>query len=341
MSEPSSGLVGLASSVGNSVGRHFGLTTALPSLFLTVWVYGLIAARPWSVNGGLGVALAALAELNPVKVTWLVAASLLVGLFLHPLEFAGTQLLEGYWGTGRLSRILAGRRVRHHRRLYRGLRELEGHEASAWKAAVNEMLGPGDHTAEERDTKLASAQGDAVAARRRTEEEARRLAGRYPGGERIMPTRLGNALRQLEDGVGAQYGLDVLRVAPHLALIAPDRHLAYLNDARQQLDLAVRLCTVCLLASVVSVAALLPDGLWLFVTLVPYVGAYVAYRGAVVAALGYGTVVATVLDLNRFELYRILGLVRPSDTSAERDGNRTLGRLLAGDDEVFVQYRDC
>jgi hypothetical protein len=57
-----------------------------------------------------------------------------------------------------------------------------------------------------------------------------------------------------------------------------------LRVMREQLDLAVRLCTLSLLAAIVAVVFLITDGAWLFVALVPYALAYAAYRGAVVAA---------------------------------------------------------
>lgn len=151
---------------------------------------------------------------------------------------------------------------------------------------------------------------------------------RYPERARTMPTRLGNALRAVEDRAGHQYGLDAITVAPHLALIAPDSHVAYLQDSREQLDLAVRLCSVSLLATVITVPATLTDGLWLLLALVPYALAYVAYRAAVSAADEFTTALSTIIDLDRFALYRHLGLRRPRTTHQERRRNERLMLLL-------------
>jgi hypothetical protein len=63
--------------------------------------------------------------------------------------------------------------------------------------------------------------------------------------------------------IGAPFGLDAVRVIPHLALVAQDRDLEYLNDQRSNLDLAVRLCATSLLATACTLAFLWDRGLWL------------------------------------------------------------------------------
>ena len=63
-------------------------------------------------------------------------------------------------------------------------------------------------------------------------------------GRRMMPTRLGNVLRRYEDTAGRQYGLDIVRIAPHLNLVARPEHREYVDDCRKGLDLGVRLCVL-------------------------------------------------------------------------------------------------
>jgi hypothetical protein len=125
-----------------------------------------------------------------------------------------------------------------------------------------------------------------------------------------------------------QAGPPAGRAAPTLQLIAPDRQFEYLTDARQEMDMAVRLCLVSMLATVLTFAFLLRDGMWLLLALVPYGLGYVAYRGAVSSAHGYGVVVTRVLDLSRFALYEELRVPQPADTDAERAQNRKLMQLL-------------
>ena len=154
----------------------------------------------------------------------------------------------------------------------------------------------------------------------------------------MMPTRLGNALRSAEDTAGQQYGLDAITTAPHFALIAPESHVAYLRDSREQFDLAVRLCSVSLLATVITVPAVFADGLWLLLALVPYTLAYVAYRAAVSAADEFTTAVSTIIDLDRFALYQHLGIRRPRNSTEERTTNAKLVRLLRRDPNVRLGY---
>jgi len=169
-------------------------------------------------------------------------------------------------------------------------------------------------------------------------EATTRSLERYPEGRRVMPTRLGNALRRFEDAAGAQYGLDAILTAPHFSLIAPDQHVQYLRDSRQQMDATIHLCTVSLLATIIAVAFLLTDGMWLLASLVPYVLAYVAYRAAVAAAHEYATAVTTVIDLNRFQLYESLRIDAPRNPEEERTANTQLMDLLGGSEKAKVRY---
>jgi len=123
-----------------------------------------------------------------------------------------------------------------------------------------------------------------------------------------------------------------------LHLIATPRHLDYLIDAREDMDSAIRICTVGLVATLLTVGLLLTDGLWLLWAILPYSVSYLAYRGAVSAAQGYGAVIASVIDLNRFRFYDELGLFPPRDTAEERQNNKTLMQILAGE-HATVPYK--
>lgn len=104
------------------------------------------------------------------------------------------------------------------------------------------------------------------------------------------------------------------------------------------MDSAIRVCTVGFIASIVTVGFLLTDGVWLLWTVLPYSVSYLAYKGAVSAAQGYGSVVGAVIDLDRFLLYDELGVSPPRDSAEERESNRLLMRMLGGD-QVTVSYR--
>jgi hypothetical protein len=160
----------------------------------------------------------------------------------------------------------------------------------------------------------------------------------YPSADHVLPTRLGNVLRHYEDIAGKQYGLDAILVAPPMALVASPEHVAYLNDTREQLDAAVRLSILSGLATAIYALALLTDGLWLLLSLGPYLMSYLSYRGAVISAHDYGTALARLIDLNRFRLYEALHVPLPNSTVGERAANKKLTALLGFQRNVSVHY---
>ena len=155
----------------------------------------------------------------------------------------------------------------------------------------------------------------------------------------IMPTRLGNVLRRYESQAGRQYSLDALQVVPHLLLIAPANHVDYINDQRSQLDLAVRMTFIALLASATALLFLWPYGVWVLVAAIPYMLAYLSYRGSVIAAGHYGSALDTLINLDRFVLYEHLRLPPPVDTKAERWRNEKMKHLFEYNDAEVVDYK--
>ncbi|MBV8539343.1 MAG: hypothetical protein JO364_08685 [Pseudonocardiales bacterium] len=321
--------------ISDRIGRYFSIVSMLPALFLALWTYALLASGAWSNAPDLKSLTARTNHLSPAGVAWLMVATLLVALFLHPFSFAMTQLLEGYWGSSSVAIGAMKPRIIHHRKRQRQLQERSDQHYDALRQRSNQLSekklmedkqegaardgdDPDEWNGEESERKLIgildSKLGDQLMVHVVSHEAARRRLKRYPEENRVMPTRLGNALRRFEDAAGSQYGLNAILTAPHFSLIAPDRHTQYLRDSRQQMDTTISLCTVSFLATIIAVVFLLTDGLWLLVALVPYALAYVAYRGAVAAADEYATAVTTVIDLNRFQLYESLRIDAPRDT---------------------------
>jgi hypothetical protein len=65
---------------------------------------------------------------------------------------------------------------------------------------------------------------------------AGRAVAQYPRAGRVLPTRLGNALRRGEDSAGSQYRLDLMQIAPHLLSCANKQCADYVNDVRHSMD---------------------------------------------------------------------------------------------------------
>jgi hypothetical protein len=334
--------------IGSRVGRYFGLVSMLPALFLVLWSAALAASGAWSGPPHPEWIGPRVGSWSLTGVAWLLLASLAAGLFLHPLQFAMTQVLEGYWGHSRWAQILLRLRIRHHRKRLEATQDkltaIDRCLAERIAEAVRrrEAARPGSIAGEPAEVQqriiLHSEDGHDLGGLLAAGEMAEHAVDRYPELDRIMPTRLGNALRREEDRAGQQYGINAMTTAPHFTLVSTDKHVQYLRDTRQQMDTSVRLCVVSLLGTLEAVACLVTDGWWLLSALAPYALAYLAYRAAVAAADEYTTAMKTVIDLNRFTLYETLNVKRPSDTEEERNTNAKLMALLEGQD-VKLHYR--
>ncbi|OZM81720.1 hypothetical protein [Pseudonocardia sp. MH-G8] len=159
--------------------------------------------------------------------------------------------------------------------------------------------------------------------------ELDRIADAFPvNRDEFMPTRLGNILRRYEWTVGSAYNIDPIVSVPYLISVSDPADVEYMEDQRSQLDLAVRMTVVSLLATALTVVFLARHGSWLLVALVPYAAAYLAYRGSVVAAAEYGRALSVLITLNRFALYERLRLQMPATTDAERAQNADLMHFL-------------
>jgi hypothetical protein len=335
-------LAGTALDIGGKIGRSFSIATVTPTLFLVLWNYFLVASDAWRDRPDLVALGVRLGNLSITTVAWLLFASLVLGLFLHPLQFATIQLLEGYWGSSSLAiGAMAARGMR-----YRTRRQKLGRSGEAHQQAINVAFFAHKKDAADLDDEEWDEAVDAYLDSEDADPVFRHVVARdavehrhklYPEGRRMMPTRLGNALRRMEDSAGRQYGLDAVTVIPHLALIAPEAHAAYLDDSRRQLDTTARLCSVSLIATVLTVAAMITDGLWLLLALAPYGLAYLAYRATIAAAHRYASAVTKIIDINRSLLYQQLGMAKPTDSATERATNKDLMRLLRGK-HVDVTY---
>jgi hypothetical protein len=332
---------------GRSIGRYFTVISMVPSLLFVLYLYGLFAANAWRGPFEPAQALHAAENLSVARIVALLVAALLLGLVLHPFQFSMTQLLEGYWGRSWIGLGLARRRIMHYRRVVRALYEDATEANKAWKRAVapdsttRDMLAGMDPQEREEwiDMLLDSESGDPIITDYLRAQALRAALRQYPDGwRRMMPTRLGNVLRRHEDKAGQQYGLDIVRIAPHLNLVALPEHRGYVDDCRKGLDLGVRLCVLFAFATALSVVLLVRDGGWLLLALAPYGISYLAYRGATSSAHAYGTALSTLVDLDRFALYEQLHVPPPSSIHVERDRNARISKVLSGDQTSALDY---
>lgn len=336
-----SSLVDAAVGAGNRMGRYFSLISVLPATLLIAYVSILVAGKTSSGEFEPEEAIRFIGELELVDVPWFALGSLLVAMLLHPFQYAMTQLLEGYWGSSRIAIWLATSRIRHYRARAFWLRDQAQRQRNDWVSHAYRSL----QTEARKEFKptdplvVAELQMDDRVGDRflssyvRAEAYDKALLAYPDEFRRIMPTRLGNALRRHEDSAGRQYGLDTTVIAPHVSLVAVKEQYKYAEDEGEQMDLAVRVCVSALLATAASAVLLVGADWWFLLTLLPYGVAYMSYRGAIAAAENYGVALATVLDLNRFAIYESLHLELPKNTGDEKIMGTRMVRLLAGEEE--------
>ena len=323
------GIVDSVTSLFQSVGRYFSIVSLIPGVFLILNVLFLVGIT----QGGqvsLGDGFDPIKDLDVGGWLAVAAGAAGIGLLLHPLQYALTQLFEGYWGPGTLALKFATARVLVHRKhaarfdaeaaLARRDWVAKAHRSRpAWLREQLRGSQFADLRAQLALERLHSPDLDFLIPTYASAQANLKALGRFPENHgRIMPTRLGNTLRRHEDRIGSVYGLDVVAIAPLITQVAREKDVGRVSDEGEQMDLSLRLSLVFMATTAVYAVWLAPYGPWAALALVPYGCAYVAYRGACIAAENYMSAVAALVHLNRFSLYEALHLSRPGDLEQER-----------------------
>ncbi|MEV0621597.1 hypothetical protein AB0I81_50275 [Nonomuraea sp. NPDC050404] len=295
-----------------TIGRYFTVVSLIPATLFAGYLFLLMKSGAWGM-GALDWSRAAtdLSLQDAVVFSILVSAT---ALALHPLQYPLVRIMEGYWH-GPLLASLAVIRIAYHRRrrdqLVRRLNQWRLHE-SGFQAGADPS-------------------SEAVVRAYVMVGQLDRALAAYPEPDEILPTRLGNVLRRQERQAGSAYGIESIGALPRLAMVAKPPELAYLNNQRTQLELALRTAILGLFATVITVLFMWWQGLWMFLAVVPYGMAYASYRGAVALAEEYGMAMRTLIDMSRFALYERLRLEQPLNSVAERNLNASLAAVFMGE----------
>jgi hypothetical protein len=315
------GIIDASTGIANSIGRYFSIISVIPSSLYIIFVYLLAASGALHHSPDWSRAFTSVAHLDLAGIALLSLLSIALGVFIHPIQFAIVQFFEGYWGTRSIAQVVRYRRIVRYQQLCRKLNK-------SIRSVNYKLDKTGSDITRTCRARLLSKL-----------DEASHIRATFPDDlAQVMPTRLGNVLRRAESQVGSQYGLDALQAVPHLMLIAPASHVDYVNDQRSQLDLAVRMTFISVIATATAILFLCRDGYWVLIALVPYVLAYLSYRGSVVAAGHYGSALDTLVNLDRFALYQQLHLPLPATTHEERKTNAKLGQLFDYSPKEAIEY---
>ncbi|CCK28393.1 hypothetical protein BN159_4014 [Streptomyces davaonensis JCM 4913] len=298
--QPPAGLAG---------GRRFFLVGYLPTyaaaFFLLVLFWA--GARGWRppVDGTLRFsrAWATAAALGVGEILLLVLGVTLVAVLLAPLQTSVVRLLEGAWPEWLTrARWIRGRQLR---------------KKQAWErrtelpAVVPVPPGPSGVWTQSVPVAPEVVQRAGVAA-----DELRR---RYPLRDHLIrPTALGNALAAAEDTAGRSFGYDAVVAWPRLYAVLGEPVRAVVDDRRDTMDAAARMAVTTLVTALIAAAALARTGWWLTLALLPLAVSWVAYRGAVRAAMAYGESLNVAFDLHRFALLEALRAPVPEEPDEER-----------------------
>jgi hypothetical protein len=95
---PGPDITSTAVTAGSKIGRAFNLVSFVPSVFLVVLVWALVACGAMTETPDPEKLGHAVAHLTLASVAALLLIAFLVGYVLHPVQFAMTQLLEGLLG---------------------------------------------------------------------------------------------------------------------------------------------------------------------------------------------------------------------------------------------------
>ncbi|GAA4010288.1 hypothetical protein [Streptomyces plumbiresistens] len=265
------------------------------------------------------------------KALLLLIASVLTGLILNALQVPLYRVLEGYllWP----ARLYA-RRSRHHRKRRSDLADVLTRTRRARRSAAERMQSAG--TAQGPPTPDGEAppapdpRNEVLTA---TQQAllGERLA-RYPvQDDQVTPTRLGNAIRRLEEYGYDRYRLDSQVLWNELTAMAPEQARRQVDTARTSVDffiallyghtvlVAMALCATSvdsadppvLLGTAGVLCALCP--LW--------------YRAAVAATDEWAAAVRALVNLGRHPLAQAMGLDLPQDIAEEREMWRMVSRM--------------
>ena len=164
----------------------------------------------------------------------------------------------------------------------------------------------------------------------------------------LLPTRLGNVLRAAERRAGKSHGFSMpVEMFPRIYPYISPPLAQGIADARDELDIACRLCVVLWLLALVSGIVFTVDGAVpatggavLAIPAVTALLAALAYRGAVRAGEDYGKFLYYVFDLHRRDLIRALGYDPPRNPEAEKELIEAITLWLVKGSPAPAGYRE-
>jgi len=164
----------------------------------------------------------------------------------------------------------------------------------------------------------------------------------YPKAHRVLPTRLGNAIRAFEDYPRDKYGMSAVTLWPRLLSVVEESDRERLGTSKQPMDLMLNSAlTSGLLAVLVLVVGLIwPQEhlrattwpIWACLTMGLLAMSYAFYRLAIPRAVAWGETVKAIFDIYRWDLLERLRVAESADTMEEEKPiwNAVGGHMMFG-----------
>ena len=317
-------------------GARFSLVSLTPATFLVgFWAIAAAVGLYTDAHPDFGKIAGVIA--NPGFAIVGVFGVFVLAVILRPFQAALVQLLEGYWPNWPGASQAAALTIERHRRILDTAEAIAEFEAPE-RPVSNALCDVAEWKRLRR--KLGMYQHQAASA-----------VFRYPqlrpdeyedDDERLMPTLLGNVLRNGEDAAGDRYGLRfevvAYRLWPHLSAKLDAENSRNLD----MLDTSAAMCICLGLAAISSVSFIWRGDLWALIPVVAGMLSGIAYRGAVIIAKQQGKLQATAIDLHRFDMLTALHFDLPKDPHDEWNFNVDLSNFLGGRtpivDHEFNEY---
>lgn len=317
-------------------GERFSLVSVLPTTLLVGYVAFLAASGLYSRKS---VSLGGIPQTVAHSAGWAVLAVFavfVISVLLRPLQLALVWMLEGYWGRTPVLKWIEPLAVERHCR--------RRHTATV--IASQGIDGPGSQLAiraiVENRRRRHRQQMRAARARERI---ARYPSDRLPEGKtgegvevRLMPTMLGNALRKAEDDAGDRYGLDFTAIAVRLYPQLSDKLSTEIARNLDVIESGSALTAVFGLAAAASVPLCWRDGLWFLSVPLALGLCALAYAGTLRAARDHAVLLATAVDLHRFDTLAKLHYKLPTTAEDERGFNLRLSAFILSLNGKATEY---
>jgi hypothetical protein len=138
---------------------------------------------------------------------------------------------------------------------------------------------------------------------------SRDLNSRYPYvEENLLPTRLGNVLRNVEEYSAQRYGISAVVLWPRLLAKIDAPYAAFIDNAKTSFDFTLNMSLLAALSSMLTIwIGIRFDVVWAWKAVFFGVLAWLFYEASIAGATAWGNAVKSAVDLYRLPLLAALG----------------------------------